>query len=229
MVKRNRWMSLPLALMVVALWADLLGAPDDRTLGPSQRIFYMHMAAATVAAIAFTVTLMASLAYLVSRNRRYDIWAAASAELGTIFTSMILLSGVLWGRVAWGVWWTWDPRLTATLILWVLFTGYLLWRQAIDDPDRRARVSAVLAVVAYIDVPIDYMTIRWWRSIHPVVITAHGIHMAPSMIGAMAISQVAMLGLYVSWMVIRVTLLRCEYEMDAIKNHIRMQINGKGV
>jgi heme exporter protein C len=173
--------------------------------------------------------LVASLAYLVSRNRQHDIWAAALAELGTIFTSMILLSGVLWGRVAWGVWWTWDPRLTATLILWVLFTGYLLWRQAIDDPDRRARVSAVLAVVAYIDVPIDYMTIRWWRSIHPVVITAQGIHMAPSMIGAMAISQVAMLGLYVSWMVIRVTLLRCEYEMDAIKNHIRMQINGKGV
>lgn len=215
--------------MVVALWMDLQGAPDDAVLGASQRIFYIHMGAAVAAAVAFTVTLVASIGFLLSKNLRYDVFAAASAELGTLFTSMVLLTGILWGRVAWGVWWTWDPRITATALLWMLFSGYLLWRESLDDWERRARVSAVVAIVAYLDVPLDYMTIRWWRSIHPVVLTIRGIHMAPSMVWAMALSEIAMLGVYVVWMRIRVTLFTCEYEIVQAKNLRRLGTTSKGV
>ncbi len=227
MVQRvtERWMWVLLPLMGLALYMNFVGSPDDAVLGPSQRIFYFHMGAATVAAVAFTVTAISSLGYLVTRELRYDLWAAASAEVGTIFTSMLLITGVLWGRAAWGVWWTWDPRLTATVILWVLFIGYLMVREWSDSRERRARTAAVLALVAYVDVPIDYMTIRWWKSIHPVVITSHGIHMAPAMIDAMFVSMGALTLVYVAWMQIRLRLLRAEYGLEDVKAVVRAQWN----
>ncbi len=201
-------------LMIGALYADFIGSPDDRVLGASQRIFYFHMGAAVVAALAFTMTFGASVRYLMTKNVRFDFWAAACAEIGTVFTAMVLLSGTIWGRAAWGVWWTWDPRLTSTLILWVVFAGYLLLREWSDDPGRRATYCAVLAVIAYVDVPIDYMAIRWWRSIHPVVITTQGIHMAPAMIVAMLLTTMAMVGLFGTWLAIRVRLLDVQWRLQ---------------
>lgn len=218
---RDRWVWLLLPAMAVALYLDFLGSPDDAVLGPSQRIFYFHMATATVAGIAFSVTAAASVLYLLTRQMSYDRWAAASAEIGTIFTTMLLVTGILWGRAAWGVWWTWDPRLTATVILWVLFMAYLMMREWSDSPERRARTAAVLALVAYVDVPIDYMTIRWWKSIHPVVITEHGIHMAPAMIWAMFGSMAAMLLVYAAWMQLRLRLLRAESGLEEVKHRLR--------
>ncbi|SMC05987.1 heme exporter protein C [Sulfobacillus thermosulfidooxidans DSM 9293] len=207
---------LVLPLFVAALYADLIWSPDDRVLGASQRIFYFHMGAAVVAALAFTLTFGASLGYLLIKDLRWDHMAAASAEIGTVFTAMVLFSGILWGKAAWGVWWTWDPRLTSTLILWVLFAGYLLLREWSEDLGKRATYSAVLAIVAYIDVPIDYMAVRWWRSVHPVVITTQGIHMAPKMVDAMLLSMVAMMAIFVIWMVIRMRLLDAEWRLRQI-------------
>ena len=221
---KDRWMWLVLPVMVVALYWDFIVSPDDRILGPSERIFYFHMGAATVAAAAFTITAIASAGYLMTHKPGWDIWAAAAAEIGTIFTTMLLISGVLWGRAAWGVWWTWDPRLTATAILWILFLGYLLIREWSEGRERRARYSAVLAIIAYIDVPIDYMTIRWWKSIHPVVLTSHGINMAPSMAVAMLISIAALSLVFIAWMAIRMRLMRAELNVQDLKNAIRAQI-----
>lgn len=213
------WTTLPLTL---ASWYwDLVATPDDAVLGASQRIFYIHMGAAAVVAAAFTVTACASCLYLATRQLRYDVMASASAEIGTVFTTMLLATGVLWGRVAWGVWWTWDPRLTTTLILWVLFLGYLLLRQGSRERGARARTSAVLAIIFYADVPLDYMTIRWWKSIHPIVITAHGIHMAPSMVAAMSVTMAAMMCLYLAWLHQKMSMAHLEYRLDDVKRQAR--------
>lgn len=224
LIKRDRWIWGLLPLGIVALYLNFVWSPDDRTLGPSERIFYFHMGAAAAAGLAFTITFVASIGYLVRRGEKWDVWGAASAEIGTVFTAMVLVSGVLWGRAAWGVWWTWDPRLTATLILWVLFAGYLLLREWADSPERQAVYSAVLAIFAYVDVPIDYMTIHWWHSIHPIVITAHGLNMAPRMIVALVVSQFVFLGILIAWMQIRMRLLRAERNIASCKNIIRSQL-----
>lgn len=221
LIRHDAWYWMLLPIMLLALYMDFIWTPDDRVLGASQRIFYFHMGAALVVAVAFSVTAAASAGYLLTRNLAWDVWAAASAEIGTVFTSMVMLSGTLWGRAAWGVWWTWDPRLTATLILWVLFAGYLLLRESSDNPARRAAYSAVLALVAFADVPVDYMAIRWWHSIHPVVITAHGVNMAPRMADAMVVSMIALAGLFLVWMVIRIRLLHAEMGIAAVKNAVR--------
>lgn len=213
-------------LTLVAGYCDFWASPDDVLLGASQRIFYIHMGAATAVALAFTVTAGASVLYLATRQIRFDWIAVCSAEIGMVFTSMLLMTGMLWGRVVWGVWWTWDPRLTATLILWVLFMGYLILRDNWSTPERRARISAVLALVFYADVPLDYMTIRWWKSIHPIVITSHGIAMAPAMAIAMAVSAAAMVALYAAWMDLRLELRATEDQLEAVKNTMRQQIHG---
>lgn len=224
MITRKDWWAWPLLpVMVFALYLNFIWSPDDRVLGPSERIFYFHMGSATVMPIAYTVTLVASIGYLVTKKRGFDIWAAASAEIGTVFCAMVLISGTIWGRAVWGTWWTWDPTLTSTLILWVLFAGYMLLREWSDNPDRRATYSAVLAIVAFIDVPIDYMAVRWWNSIHPVVITAKGVNMAPRMVDAMLVSMVALLYLFVVWMAIRLRLLRAEYAVDDLKSRARQR------
>lgn len=214
-------------LFMVAGYFDFLHSPDDAWLGPSQRIFYVHMGSATAVALAFTVTAVASMLYLATRQLRFDRWASASAEVGMVFTSMLLITGILWGKVVWGVWWTWDPRLTATLILWVLFWGYLLLRDAVRFREQRARVSAVLALVCYLDVPLDYMTIRWWKSIHPIVITTHGINMAPAMIWAMCLTSAAMVALYLSWVTLRVRLMGTEDILNDVKDVVRDGIRRK--
>ncbi|MCY0863777.1 MAG: cytochrome c biogenesis protein CcsA [Sulfobacillus sp.] len=221
--RQDVWVWVLLPVMLAALYLNFVWSPDDAVLGPSQRIFYFHMGSATVAGIAFTITLVASIGYLVTRKPVYDVWAAASAEIGTIFTTMLLISGILWGRAAWGIWWTWDPRLTSTVILWVLFLAYLLIREWSDNRERRARYSAILAIIAYIDVPIDYMTIRWWHSIHPVVITSQGIQMAPRMIVAMFGSMIALSLVYIAWMAIRMRLMRAERGIEDLKNAFKIE------
>jgi heme exporter protein C len=221
---RRRWHWAVLPYTILTLYVDFLWSPDDVQLGPSQRIFYFHMGAATVVLVAFTVTAVASALYLIRRRPQYDRWAAASAEIGAVFTAMVLVTGVLWGRVAWGIWWTWDPRLTSTVILWVLFVAYLLLREWTDDPERRGVYSAVLALVAFVDVPVDYMAVRWWNSIHPVVITSQGIAMAPRMVVAMFMSMGAALYIYAIWMSIRLRLLRAQEALAVVQDVVRRRL-----
>ncbi len=218
------WIWTVLPIMVGALYFDFVGSPNDAILGASERILYFHIGSAAVAGIAFTITAIASIGYLVQRRLAWDIWAAASAEIGLVFTTMVLISGTIWGRIAWGAWWTWDPRLTATLILWVLFAAYLLLREWSDNRARRAVVSAVIALIAYIDVPMDYMTIRWWRSIHPVIFTNQGINMPMSMQIPMFISMGAMTLVFMVWMAVRMRLMRAELGLSDLKNGIRARI-----
>ena len=164
------WVVAP-AVAATAL-IGLFGVPADAAQGDVQRIMYVHVPSAWLAYLAFFVTLVASVAYLVRRNLRYDRVAVASAEIGLVFTALTIVTGAIWGKATWGKWWDWDPRLTTTAILFVIYAGYLLVRPAIADRRRRARIAAVFGIVGFANVPIVHFSVLWWRGLHqpPTVI-----------------------------------------------------------
>jgi heme exporter protein C len=167
---RPRWLT-PLG---VAAFAALLGAqifgfatsPPDRDMGHLQKIMYVHVPAAWMSFICFFVVLVESVRYLLSGNERRDLAAASAAETGAVLTALTLMLGSIWGRPTWGVWWTWDARLTSTAVLLVVFVGYLVLRSFTDDPTRRARWSAAIGILGALNVPIVYMSVKWWRTLH---------------------------------------------------------------
>ncbi|PZN07205.1 MAG: cytochrome C assembly protein [Bacillota bacterium] len=209
MTRLMSWLT-PVAFLtsVTALYMALRYAPPERFMGNVQRIFYFHVAAAWVGFLAFTIVFIASLAYLRRSEERWDRLAAAAAELGVLFTTITLLMGSLWARAVWGVWWTWDPKLTTTLILWFLYAGYLLVRAAVDDRRQRGRFAAVLGVVGFLNVPVVYMSSVWWTSIHPVLRNQAEMTLAPAMRAALQAAVVAFTLLFVVLLVLRVRLAR---------------------
>lgn len=159
--------ALLLSGMILALYMAFLQAPREKTMGDLQRIFYFHVPAGITGLIAFAVNFFASLMYLIRRKRVWDNVALASAEVGVMFMTMVLVTGPIWAKPVWLVWWTWSPRLTSSLVLWMLYVAYLLVRNYVPDADRRAMMSAVFGIVAFVDAPIVWFSIRWWRDIHP--------------------------------------------------------------
>ena len=156
------------ALLMVACYAIFVIAPQEVTMGDTQRIVYLHVAVAWCGLAGCIVMGASAAIYLARRTSAWDHWSQAAAELGWLCTTLTLATGSLWAHEAWNTWWTWEPRLTASLILWIIFAGYFLVRSSIDDPERRARLSAVLAIIAVADVPLIIMATRWFRGIHPV-------------------------------------------------------------
>lgn len=153
--------------MLASIWAIFAYAPTDAVQGVAQRIFYFHVPIAWDAYLAFFVVFAASVAYLWRKDERWDWLARASAEIGTIFTTLVLITGSIWARPIWGTWWTWDERLTTSLILWFIYVGYLMLRSYMGRTAASARSAAVLGIVGFIDVPINYLSVKWWRTIHP--------------------------------------------------------------
>ena len=187
-----------LVLMLAALYAALVYAPTERVQGNVQRIFYVHVPLAWVAYLAFFVVFVASIAYLKTRSGWWDALARSSAEVGLLFTTLVLVTGSLWARPIWGTWWSWDARLTTTLILWFIYVGYLMLRASVADEGRAARYSAVLGIIGFVDVPIIHQSVVWWRTLHPepVVLASGGPAMPASMLATLAISLVAFTVLY---------------------------------
>jgi heme exporter protein C len=146
----------------------VINSPADRDMGHLQKIMYVHVPSAWLAFAAFGVVLIASLLYIWKRDLKFDLFAASAAEIGTLFTALTIAQGSIWGRPTWGVWWTWDPRLTTTAILLLIFIGYVALRSFTDDEDRRARWSAAVGILGAINVPIVYFSVKWWRTIHQV-------------------------------------------------------------
>lgn len=179
------------ALVVVALLFAFVLTPPEATMGQVVRLLYFHVGAAWNAFLAFGAVLLASVAFLRSRAPRWDRWAAASAEVGVVFTTVTLISGSFWARAVWNTWWRWEPRLTSTLLLWFIYVAYLLVRESIDEPERRGVVAAVIGIVGFVDVPIVYFSSRWWSGFHPATAELTGIMVA----GLMA-SVVAFTALY---------------------------------
>ena len=213
---RTAWIPLAgagtLALLLVALWWALIGAPTEATMGTVQRIFYYHAPAALAAWVAFGLNAIASMAYLAKRSMRADALAVAGAEVGLAFLTINLITGPIWARPVWGVWWVWDPRLTLTLAMWVLYGSYLILRQLTPEGGLQPRLAAALAIFFAADIPIDYMAIRWWRGQHPSPVLFGGADsgLAPRMLVAFLLSMAAFLALmgFLVWLRYRQELTR---------------------
>lgn len=167
-------LAITLAWLVIALYMIFLYAPPEATMGEVQRIFYVHFASACTALLAYFFVFLGSIVYLWKRARRADDFAYASAEVGFIYCCCVLVTGPLWAKPAWGIWWTWDKRLTSTFILWLLYIAYLMLRSYVTNPGRVEVLSAVVGILGFVDAIIDYMAIRWWRTQHPQPVLGGG-------------------------------------------------------
>ena len=223
-VARKRRVS-PLAIVVLAALAvfayfAFVFAPEDELQGAMQRIFYIHVPSAWICFVGFGVTFASSIAYLSSRKEKWDTIAASSAEIGTLFTTVVLATGMMWGHAIWGVYWTWEPRLTSFLVLWLMYLGYLAVRAYVPDPARRARFSAVIGIIAFIDVPIIYLSVNWWRTLHPqqVIITGDGPHMPGAMVIALMVGLITFSLVYVYLMRLRLDVARLATQLEEIES-----------
>jgi heme exporter protein C len=215
------------ALIMAALIAALLLVPREKTMGDIQRIFYFHMPSAWIAlGPAFTVVFALSIAYLVTGKLAYDRWAAASAEIGVVFTTITLVTGPLWAKPVWGVYWTWEPRLTTTLVLWFIYVGYLLLRSIAGEGARRARLAAVYGIVGWIDVPIVFLSIWWWRTIHPRLLSGSGFAMDSRMVAGLMVSLAAFTLFYIYLLVLRARSLTMEAEITGLRARMRRRDRG---
>ncbi len=155
------------ALMIANLYLIFIWAPTDAILGEVQRIFYFHVPIAWVAFLSFFIVFVSSIMYLWKRSLHWDALAHSAAEIGVVFATLILITGIIWARPVWGVWWTWEPRLTTSLILWLIYVAYLMLRSYAPSRSQGATFAAVLGIVGFIDVPIVYFAVDWWRAVHP--------------------------------------------------------------
>lgn len=226
LVRRSLTGFTVVALGTLAVLA-LVVAPPDRVQGDAQRLMYLHVPAAWVAYVAFAVTSLASALYLIPRTRhpRWDAVAAASAELGVLFTAVTIVLGSLWGRPVWGVWWAWDARLVTTAVLLFLYAGYLALRRIPASPEARARRSAIAALVAFVDVPVVHFSVMWWRTLHqqPTVLNPE---LSPQIHGIMAttlwVGVVAFTALYAAllWSRCRLSVAEAAAETGALSTAV---------
>ena len=192
-----------LALITIAFglyWA-LVQAPRDALQGDVQRIMYLHLPSILTAYLSFFLVFIGSCLYLWKREKRDDNLAHSAAELGVLFTALTIIEGSIWGKPTWGVWWTWDVRLTLTAILLLIYSGYLMLRSLIDDEDRAALSAAILGIIGFLDIPLIHMSVYWWRTLHqppsilrPDKLPWENVH--PAMLTALAINFVGFLLLY---------------------------------
>lgn len=208
--------------LTVALGMALFYAPREATMGDAQRIFYFHVPSAWVGFFAFFVVFVASLLSLRTNERRWDALALCAAEVGTVFTTLVLLTGPLWARAAWGVFWVWDARLTTTLVLWLIYVSYLMLRSSTDD-SRKARTAAVLGIIGFLDVPIIYLSVTWWRTMHPGYVVSETGGLAPPMQLTLAVALFSFTLLFALLLVVR---LRLEQAHDRL-NLLRTQERGE--
>jgi heme exporter protein C len=173
------------ALLLAALYAIFVVAPVERQMGIVQKIFYFHVPSAYAMYVGFGLCAVCSALYLVKRQARWDAWAVASAEVGALFCLVVLTTGPLWARKAWGVYWTWDPRLTTTLLAGMIFFSYLVLRSFGGATEVERRFAAGLAIVGVLDLPVIHYSVQRWRGTHPTVITGKGGGIAPDMVPAL--------------------------------------------
>lgn len=203
-------------VLALALWMALFYAPREMMMGDAQRIFYFHVPSAWIGFLAFFIVFVASLAFLRTRQRRWDALALSSAEIGVVFTTLVLLTGPLWAKPVWGVYWVWDARLTTTLILWLIYVGYLMLRTTAEG-ERRARFAAVLAIVGFLDVPLIYLSVSWWRTMHPGYVATEPGALAPQMAQTLMVALASFTVLYALLLVARLRLEQVRDRLNALQ------------
>ena len=207
---------LTYVLMLLALYTIFIYAPVEKTMGVIQKIFYIHVPSAFLAYLAFFITFIASIIYLYRKDPKWDTVAHCAVETGVIFCTIVLITGPIWARPIWNVWWTWDPRLTTTLILWFTYVAYLMLRRSVKV-NQRANLAAVFGIIGFINVPITFFSIRLWRTIHPVVITSRGLNMSGPMKFSLIITFIAFCFLFFSLLISRIRLERLKMNIEEIK------------
>ena len=220
MVKRVLgWLTF--IMVLIATYLVFMWVPNERIMGPVQKIFYFHVASAWVGFLAFFVVFIAGILYLKTREEKWDAIGAASAEIGIMFTVIVLITGPIWGRAAWNAWWTWDPRLTTTLVLFFIYVAYFMVRSSIIEPEKKARIAAIFGMVGFIDVPIVWFSIRWWRTIHPVVVSSSGFAMSSKMVVTLLVSVVAFTMLYFFLLLNTTIVIKMRSELASLKEILR--------
>jgi len=205
--------------MLLALYAIFIYAPVEKTMGLIQKIFYIHVPSAFLAYMAFFITFIASIFYLYRKDSKWDTVAHCAVETGIVFCTIVLITGPIWAKPVWNVWWTWDPRLTTTLILWFTYVAYLMLRRAVKE-NQRANLSAVFGIIGFINVPITFFSIRLWRTIHPVVITSRGLNMSGPMKLALIVTSSAFCLLFFSLLLSRIRFERLKTRIEEINEII---------
>jgi len=194
---------LAVVVLLIATYMAFIYAPTDRIQGNAQRIFYVHVPTAWLAYLSYAVLVFGSVGYLWKKSPSYDRIARSAAELGFVFTTMVLITGSIWGRPIWGTWWQWEARLTTTLILWFIILGYFMVRSFAGEPQRAARFAAIVAIIGAIDIPIIHMSVRWWRTLHPepIVVNTGGPNLPDSMLLTLMVSFVGFTILFAHLMI----------------------------
>lgn len=208
---------LSTAAFLTALWMAFLYAPREAVMGEVQRIFYFHVASAWVGFFGFFVTALGSGLFLALGQRRWDTLAVSSAEVGLVFISMTVVSGMLWARPVWGVYWTWEPRLTISAVQWLLYVAYVMLRGSVDSAEREARLAAVYGIAAFVTVPLSWFAIRWWRTIHPQIVSGGGMAMTPKMTTTLFATLGAFTILYVTFLRKRIHLARAQDQLASLR------------
>ena len=201
-----------LALFLAGSFVGLFVVPADGMQGDIQRLMYVHVPAAWLAFLSFFIVFLMSVLYLIQRDLRWDRVAQSSAEIGVVFTVLTLALGSMWGKPTWGVWWTWDPRLTTTAIMLAIYVGYLAIRSFADDPDKRARWAAIVGIIGFANVPIVYLSVIWWRTLHQPPSSPRSV--SPEILWTLMFNLAAFTVIYVYLMMRRVRLAKLEGELE---------------
>ena len=206
-------------LVLANLAVMLLVLPDEAAQGAIYRIIFFHVPVAWSAFAGFLTAAIASVVFLIKGDLWWDALAVSVTEVGLAFGAANLITGMIWGRVIWGVWWTWDPRLTSMLVCWLLYGGYLMLRSAVEEPTQRARVSAVFSIFAFADVPIVWFSIKWWRTQHPQPVVWAGGSMDRSMWYMLFANWLPLLLLFIVLAALRMRQEQAQREVDALRRH----------
>jgi heme exporter protein C len=206
-------------LLARDLYSIFMQLPDEAQQGMIYRIIFFHVPAAMTAMLCAAVACVASVLFLVTRNFRHDAIAVASTEVGLAFLAANLVTGSIWGRIIWGIWWTWDARLTSALVCWLLYAGYLMLRHAIEEPTARARIAAVFNIFAFADVPIVFFSIKWWRTQHPQPVFWGGGSIDPAMRLTAGLNLLALILLAVILVLIRLRQEEVQREIDSLRRY----------
>jgi heme exporter protein C len=197
------WHAVTAAMVTTAIAAICLLAPTEETMGAAQRIVYIHVSVAWTGLAAFVLMAAAGGMYLFRSDLAWDHWSRAALEIGWLSSSLTLVTGSLWAHATWNTWWTWDPRLTTAFVLWAMYSAALVLRSGAEDPHRRARMGAIVAIVGLLDVPLVIMATRWFRGIHP-----KSPHMEPTMRLVLLISVVSFTAFFTMLLLLRRSQLR---------------------
>lgn len=212
---------LAIPLFIAGLIGTFYLTPlEVKQIGFSQKIFYFHVPMAITSGVAFFVTLIGSLAYIFTRDEKFDTWAAAAAEIGLVLSAMLLTMGILWDRAAWGVYWTWDPRLTSYLVVVLLYAGYFVLRSSVESATQRARYSAALGTVSYMAVIFTMLSTRILRSNHPVIFSLSDSGVEPAMLYTFLIALFGTFALFGAILVIRVSIENMKERVEELKDII---------